>query len=404
MARAILLVLDSVGIGGAPDAARYGDSGANTLGHIRDFRRTDGRYLALPNLAQLGLWQALGASDPDSDLPEPVSAPDATWGIAREISTGKDTTTGHWEIACAPPTRDFGYFYDKKHSLPNDLIQAIIETAGLPGILGNCHASGTEIIARLGSKHVATGKPIIYTSADSVIQIAAHEGTFGLDRLYALCHVIRKLADCYMIGRVIARPFTDCDGTYQRTTNRRDFALPPFSPTLLDDLTALGRQVIGVGKIHDIFAGNGVGENHKAHGIEGTLIATLNALENLTDGGLIFSNIVEFDSEFGHRRDTEGYAGALEEFDALLPKLTERLQPGDLLIITADHGNDPTWCGSDHTREQVPILVVHPGAASQNLGVVSFSDIGASIAAHLGIRPTGPGVSFLSSQHEDHIL
>lgn len=400
MTRALLLVLDSVGIGGAPDAALFGDAGASTLGHIRDHRARGGRPLNLPNLAALGLFDALALSE---EQPAPATQ-GALWGVGREASLGKDTTTGHWEIACAPPDRTFGLFPDAVPAFPTALTDALIVDGGLPGLLGNGHASGTEIIDRLGAEHVATGKPIVYTSADSVVQIAAHEEAFGLERLYDLCRIGRRIADHWIVGRVIARPFTGQPGRFVRTPNRRDFALPPFTPTLLDDLSAAGRAVIGVGKISDIFAGQGVSESRKAHGVTGTFEATLSAWNALPEGGLVFSNIVEFDSEYGHRRDSEGYALALEELDALLPSLTASARPGDLVVITADHGNDPTWRGSDHTREQVPILLFAPGAAPGSLGRRGFSDIGATVGAHLGVRVTGAGTSFHSrlftGQHE----
>lgn len=392
MARALLLVLDSVGIGGAPDAADFGNAGASTLGHVRAFRARESRPLRLPNLAALGLFDALALSEGQT----PSTTPGAIWGVGRETAAGKDTTTGHWEIACAPPDRAFGLFPDTLPALPKSMSEAIVDLGGVPGILGDCHASGTEIIEQLGAEHVATGMPIVYTSADSVIQIAAHEDSFGLERLCELCRVTRMLADRWTIGRVIARPFTGRLGAFVRTPNRRDFAMPPFTPTLLDDLTAAGRRVIGVGKISDIFAGRGLSESRKAHGVAGTFEATLAAWDDLPEGGVVFSNIVEFDCEFGHRRDPEGYALALEEFDALLPRLQRSARPGDLIVITADHGNDPTWRGSDHTREQVPILLIAPGAAPGSLGLRGFSDIGATIGAHLGVAVTGAGTSFHS--------
>ncbi|MCB1388896.1 MAG: phosphopentomutase [Rhodobacteraceae bacterium] len=392
MSRALLLVLDSVGIGGAPDAARYGDAGASTLGHIRDWCARAGRPLHLPNLAALGLFDALALSEGR----EPGAPGGAIWGVAREASPGKDTTTGHWEIACAPPTRDFGLFPDATPAFPPALTEALIELGNLPGLLGDCHASGTEIIDRLGAEHVATGKPIVYTSADSVLQIAAHEEAFGLERLYALCRTARVIADRWQVGRVIARPFTGVPGAFRRTPNRRDFAMPPFTPTLLDDLSAQGRAVVAIGKVADIFAGRGVTQSRKAHGVTGTFEATMAAWHELTDGGLVFSNIVEFDSEFGHRRDPAGYADAMRELDALLPRLVASARPGDLIVLTADHGNDPTWPGSDHTREQVPVLAIAPGAVPGALGLLGFADIGATLGAHLGIAVSGPGRSFLS--------
>lgn len=392
MARALLLILDSLGIGGAPDAARFGDAGASTLGHISDWRLCAGRPLRLPNLAALGLFDALAASQGEA-APQTQGA---IWGVAREETPGKDTTTGHWEIACAPPQRPFHLFPDTLPTFPSALTDALIAEGGLPGILGNCHASGTEILSLLGAEHITTGKPIVYTSADSVIQIAAHEQSFGLDRLLDLCRIARHHADDLHVGRVIARPFNGLPNALKRTPNRRDFSLPPPSPTLLDDLSAAGRMVIGVGKIGDIFAGRGLAHSRKSHGVTGTFETTLAAWADLADGGIVISNIVEFDSEFGHRRDPAGYALALEELDALLPRLTVSARPGDLILLTADHGNDPTWAGSDHTREQVPVLIHAPGACPGSLGQVGFCDIGATLGAHLGLAVSGPGNPFLT--------
>lgn len=399
MPRAVLLVLDSLGIGAAVDAQKFGDAGANTLGHIRAFRRSQGGDLRLPNLARMGLWRALAASDPSlgsADDGAQQSLSGVVWGVGRACANGKDTTTGHWEMACAPPERPFHLFADVQPCFPDSLTQDLVRQTDLPGLLGNCHASGTEIIERYGSAHIATGKPIVYTSADSVIQIAAHETAFGLERLYDLCRTARRLADPWAVARVIARPFEGQAGSFRRTKGRKDFSMPPQSPTILDDLSHKGRQVITVGKVADIFAGSGVSISRPTSGIAGTFNATLTALRNLEAGGLVFSNIVEFDSDFGHRRDPEGYAQALEQFDQLLPALTAALAPDDLLIVTADHGNDPTWPGSDHTREQVPILVAARGAKSGTIGLRNFSDIGATIAQHLGIRASGPGASFLT--------
>lgn len=392
MARALLLVLDSVGIGGAPDAARHGDAGASTLGHVRDWCAAAGRPLQLPNLAARGLFSALALSG-GAAAGSPAGA---IWGVARASSPGKDTTAGHWEIACAPPTRAFGLFPDTQPAFPRALTEALIDLGDLPGILGDCHASGTEILERLGAEHVASGRPIVYTSADSVMQIAAHEDAFGLDRLYRLCRSARVLADRWQVARVIARPFAGVPGAFRRTPNRRDLAMPPFTPTLLDDLTARGRTVIAVGKVADIFAGRGIAESRKAHGVAGTFEATLATWHDLPEGGLVFANIVEFDSEFGHRRDPAGYADALQHLDALLPRLTASARPGDLIVITADHGNDPTWRGTDHTREQVPLLAIAPGARPGPLGLRAFADIGATLGAHLGVAVSGPGASFHS--------
>ena len=389
--RAILIVLDSVGIGGADDAALYGDDGSNTLGHIveaanqgkADLEGVRSGPLKLPNLATLGLFDALRLAAGEASPSAPASG---TWGVGVESSRGKDTTSGHWEIAGTPVSRDFHYFPNQIPAFPDSLIDDIVTRFGLPGIIGNKHASGTQVIEELGAEHVATGKPIFYTSADSVVQIAAHEIHFGLDRLYALCALTRDLVDPLVVGRVIARPFVGEEDGFVRSPNRRDFSIPPFDPTLLDELVAEGRHVTGVGKISDIFADRGISESRKATGIEGTVSATLQAMRDLPSGGLVFSNIVEFDSEFGHRRDVAGYANALEVVDRLIPSVLRELGPGDLLILTADHGNDPTWPGTDHTREKTPILIAGPGARAGSVGLRGFADIGATIAAHLGVK------------------
>ncbi|UUP17722.1 Phosphopentomutase [Nitratireductor thuwali] len=296
-----------------------------------------------------------------------------------------------------------GLFPANRPDLPPDLTRRIIEEAGLPGILGDCHASGTEIIARLGEEHIGTGKPICYTSADSVYQIAAHEEHFGLDRLYALCETARRLVDPYNIGRVIARPFIgETAATFERTANRRDYAVPPPEPTLLDRVTAAGRRVITVGKIGDIFAHQGVGEVRKAAGNMALFDATLDAMDDAEDGDLVFANFVDFDSLYGHRRDVAGYAAALEAFDRRLPEALAKLKPGDLLILTADHGCDPTWQGTDHTRERVPILGTGPGLGAGSIGVRgTFADIGETVAAHLGLAPGPHGTSFLPGSSPD---
>ena len=389
MTRAFLMVMDSVGIGGAPDAEAYGDAGANTLGHITEACAA-GRgdrpglrsgALRIPNLNQLGLG---------------ANAVHGQWGSAREKSLGKDTPSGHWEIAGVPVTFAWGYFPQTSPCFPKTLTDDLIARCQLPGILGNTHASGTEIIAELGAYHMLTGKPIVYTSADSVLQIAAHEGTFGLERLYDVCKIARALVDPMNIGRVIARPFDGSGPTrFQRTANRRDFSVPPPEPTLLDRITEAGRAVVSIGKIGDIFAHRGTGTVVKASGHPALMEATLEAVRTLPDGGLAFTNFVDFDSLFGHRRDVPGYADALEKFDALLPRLICAFRPGDLAILTADHGCDPTWPGSDHTRECVPVLAFGPGVPACAIGMRdSFADIGQTIARHLGIAPLAHGAAW----------
>ncbi len=351
--RALLLVLDSVGIGHAPDAAAYGDAGANTVGHILE-RRPD---LRVPHLDGLGLRLAL---DLAAGGPGGIPGRGAV-GVMTEISAGKDTTTGHWEIAGAVLERPFAVF----EKFPPGLVAAIESEAGVR-FLGNKAASGTAIINELGAEHVATGRPILYTSADSVLQIAAHEEVFPLERLYELCRIARRHADPLRIGRVIARPFVGEEGRFRRTPNRHDFSLQP-PRTVLNELQEAGVPVRGVGKISDIFAESGISESHpttsNAHGME-----VIDRLWNAGVPGLIFANLVDFDMLFGHRRDLEGYAAALEEFDAWLGNFLPRIGPDDLVIITADHGNDPTWTGSDHTRERVPVFLLHRDRR-KNLGV-----------------------------------
>ncbi|MGH6874949.1 MAG: phosphopentomutase, partial [Aestuariivirgaceae bacterium] len=387
----ILLILDSVGIGGAPDAQNFGDEGADTLGHI-----AERGFLRIPTLLAMGIAEACQAASG-----RPISLPKRSiamgqWGFAVEVSRGKDTPSGHWEIAGVPVPFDWGYFPKTVPCFPDTLINALIARAGLPGLLGNKHASGTEIISELGDIHLTTGKPIIYTSADSVIQIAAHETVFGLERLYQTCLVARELADPLNIGRVIARPFIGSSPKdFARTENRRDYAIPPPEATLLDRLTTEGRQVVSIGKIGDIFAHRGTGTEIKAAGNDALFDKTLAAADHLSAGGLVIANFVDFDTLYGHRRDPTGYALALEAFDRRLPNLLDALQPGDLLVITADHGCDPTWRGTDHTRECVPILAYAPGMPAGSVGRRStFADIGQTIARHLGIPPLAHGTSW----------
>ncbi|MFZ1772950.1 MAG: phosphopentomutase [Rhizobiaceae bacterium] len=401
MARAFVFVLDSFGIGGAPDASRFGDAGSDTFGHIRAECAKGGGDAAglrkgplnLPVMTSLGLSAA-------SDLANgrPVSGkPAGFFGAASEVSSGKDTPSGHWEMMGAPVLYDWGYFPDTKPTFPAALTEAIVREGGLPGILANCHASGTAVIEEFGEEHIRTGKPICYTSVDSVLQIAAHEEHFGLERLLSLCQIVRKLVDPLNIGRVIARPFTgETAATFKRTANRKDFATPPHEPTLLDRLTAAGRMVYSVGKIGDIFAHRGIGNERKGPGNMAMFDKALSAMDEAGPGDFVFANFVDFDSEFGHRRDVPGYAAALEAFDRRLPEALARLRPGDLLLLTADHGNDPTWRGTDHTRERIPIIGTGPGLTPANLGVrPTFADIGATLGEHLGLETAPHGVSFL---------
>ncbi|WJH41903.1 phosphopentomutase [Aliirhizobium terrae] len=406
MARAFLFVLDSFGVGGARDAADYGDLGSNTLGHIAEFcaagaaDRTGLRQgpLKLPNMSSLGLLEIAKLSS--GNYPVGMSLPERLFGLygaANELSNGKDTPSGHWEIAGTPVMFDWGYFPTEGDAFSPELVEAICSEGDIPGILGNCHASGTDIIAQLGEEHIRTGKPICYTSSDSVFQIAAHESHFGLERLIVLCQVVRRLIDPLNIGRVIARPFVgETPETFERTGNRRDFSVLPPEPTLLDRLVEAGRSVHAVGKVGDIFAHQGISRVIKANGNNALMDATLAAMDEAADGDLVFTNFVDFDMIYGHRRDVPGYAAALEAFDMRLPDVHRRLKPGDLVILTADHGCDPTWRGTDHTRERVPIMAFGPGIRTRSVGVrSSYADIGETIAAHLSIPSGRHGWSFL---------
>lgn len=406
MARAFLFVLDSFGIGDAADAAQYGDLGANTLGHIAEFcaagagdrKGLRAGPLDLPNMATLGLLHAHHLAS--KYWPAGMALPDKVIGAyaaANEVSRGKDTPSGHWEIAGTPVDFDWDYFPKEGDAFSPELVAEICAAGNLPGILGNKHASGTEVIAELGEEHMRTGMPICYTSSDSVFQIAAHEGTFGLDRLIDLCRKVRAILDPLNIGRVIARPFLGNNReTFHRTGNRRDFSVPPPEPTLLDRLEEAGRQVHAVGKIGDIFAHMGVTIETKASGNEALFDATLAAIDRAQDGDLIFTNFVDFDQLYGHRRDVPGYAAALEAFDARLLTVARRMKPDDMVVLTADHGCDPTWRGTDHTRERVPVLAFGPNIRPGAHGLLpSFADIGETVAKHLGIAPGPHGKSFL---------
>jgi phosphopentomutase len=406
MKRAILLVMDSVGIGAAADAARFGDEGADTLGHIAEAcaeglaNREGSRSgpLRLPNLTRFGLGRAAQAST--GRIPPGLEAepsPEAIHGYAVETSTGKDTPSGHWEIAGVPVTFAWTYFPETIPAFPKDLTDALIAEAGLPGILGNKHASGMPIIEELGEEHIRSGKPICYTSADSVFQIAAHETHFGLERLYEVCQIARRLCDPLNIGRVIARPFVgESPADFKRTANRRDYAVPPPEPTLLDRLTEAGRRVFSVGKIGDIFAHRGTGTILKGPNDMALFDRTLEAMGLAGDGDFVFANFVDFDTLWGHRRDVAGYAAALEAFDRRMPELIAAAREGDLVLVTADHGNDPTFRGTDHTREHIPICGFRPGMAGKDVGRRdTFADIGATVAAHLGIAPGPHGRGFL---------
>lgn len=389
MSRVFLFILDSFGIGGAPDAEKYGDVGANTFVHI-----TEATKLDLPNLASLGLGLAAEAAAGKNPLP---GAPlKGQWGYAEEISHGKDTPSGHWEIAGVPVLFDWGYFPNTTPTFPQRFTDAFIAQAKLPGVLGNKHASGTDIIAELGAEHMATGKPIVYTSADSVIQIAAHEQSFGLEQLYEVCRIARELSYSMNIGRVIARPFVGTEASnFTRTANRKDYTVLPPSPTLLDVATKAGRDIITIGKIGDIYAHSGTGREVKAAGNGNLFDTTLKEMPNLGDGGLLMTNFVDFDMLYGHRRDPKGYGDALRYFDQRLPEAMALLREGDLMILTADHGNDPTWKGSDHTRECIPVLAFANGMQPCSIGCrKTFADIGQTIAKHLAVAKLATGTAW----------
>ena len=397
MSRAFLIVLDSVGCGGAPDADRFfndglPDTGANTLGHIAEYRAARGRPLSLPVLDGLGLGAAIRLAS-GFEAPGLGASPTGRWGAATETSRGKDTPSGHWELAGVPVPWDWTYFPRRTPAFDPELTALVCQLAGSEGILGNEHAAGIEIMERLGAAHLRSGWPICYTSADSVFQIAAHEEAFGLDRLQKLCADLAPHLHARRVGRVIARPFTGSEGAFRRTGNRRDYAMTPPAPTLMDWAQADGRGVHAIGKIGDIFAHRGVTHLHKGPD-DAALIEHLHRLVAQAEpGSLTFCNLVEFDSLYGHPRDPDGYAAALERFDIQAGRFLAVLQPGDLAIFTADHGNDPTWPGTDHTRERVPVLV--HGAGAGEIGYCAMVDIAASIAAHLNLTERGPGRSFL---------
>jgi phosphopentomutase len=406
MARAILLVMDSVGIGGAKDAADFGDVGANTLGHIAaacasgsaDRAGLRSGPLIIPVMNQLGIGRAAEASAGTHPAGiERIEKPEAIWAHASEVSKGKDTQSGHWELAGLPVPFQWGYFPDTSPAFPADLIDALVTEAKLPGILGNKHASGTEIIEELGEEHIRTGKPICYTSQDSVFQIGAHEQHFGLERLYEVCGIGRRLCDRLRIGRVIARPFVgEKRGEFQRTGHRKDFAVPPPGETLLDLAVSMSRDVWAIGKISDIFAGRNATKVLKAPENESQFDRTLEAMIAAKDGDLVFTNFIDFDQLYGHRRDVAGYAACLERFDRRLPELIGGLKLGDLVVLTADHGNDPTFTGTDHTRENVPVMAFGPKIEGRNAGHLrTYADVAQTIAGHLALPPMRYGASFM---------
>jgi phosphopentomutase len=386
MRRVFLIVLDSLGVGALPDAAAFGDEGAHTLDHL--VGAAGG--LDAPRLTALGLGCIEGVTAvPASERPE------GAFGRCAERSPGKDTSTGHWEMMGCVLEQQFPVYPE---GFPDELLADLVQRSGVPGILCNAPASGTEVIERLGAEHIDTGQPIVYTSADSVLQVAAHEEHFGLDRLYQFCELARELTDDLGLGRVIARPFVGDPGSFQRTYNRKDYSLEPFAPTVLDRLKDSGVPVIGVGKIEDIFAGRGVTESiHTEGNADGMRVMCAQAAS--VEAGLVFVNLVDFDMLFGHRRDSAGYRRALEEFDGQYAELETHLREDDLVLLTADHGNDPTFTATtDHTREYVPILAAGPGVrGGVDLGTrETFADIGATVEEALTGAARGPGRSFLA--------
>lgn len=399
MARAIVLVIDGFGIGHAPDADAFGDIGANTFANLAEkFLVKQKRPLELPNLAKIGLIEAAFAAGNKPIATTEVTAVKGAYGYAAEISTGKDTPSGHWEMMGVPVLFDWGYFPKGGAAFPKKLIEKINRVTGYQGILGDCHASGTDIINQLGDEHIKSGLPICYTSADSVFQIAAHEEYFGLDNLYKYCETVRELLEDYNIGRVIARPFIgDSPENFARTGNRRDYSILPPAPTVLDKLTKAGGHVISIGKIADIYAHQGISEKTKATGIDALMDASIEHMKTAQDNSMIFTNLVNFDQDFGHRRDPIGFGDALESFDKRLGELIAKMSDEDILFLTADHGCDPTWPGNDHTREYVPVLAYHNQVKSVNLGErKTFADIGQTIAALFKLDEMQYGESFLA--------
>lgn len=405
MSRAIILVLDSLGVGASADAHAYGDAGADTFGHIVE-QCAQGKAdnasrsgpLNIPNLTRWGLvaaaegsrGHALPATSVERNPEQIVGA----YGCAKELSAGKDTPSGHWEICGLPVPFAWGLFSEKVNSFPEKLLQDLCQQAGIDGTLANCHASGTEVIKQFGVEHMRTGMPICYTSADSVFQIAAHEESFGLQRLYDLCEIAKPLVDELNITRVIARPFSGASPEdFKRTANRRDLTTPPMADTLLDHIQAAQMPVISIGKIGDIFAHKGVGRVVKGHNNMALMDALLAEMDQVKDG-LLFVNFVDFDSLYGHRRDVAGYALALEQLDQRLPEFERMLMPDDLVLVTADHGCDPTMPGSDHTREHVPVVFVGEQVKAQSLGLRdTFADMGQTLAQHLNVSPVQAGVA-----------
>lgn len=390
--RIVLIVLDGVGCGALPDAASYGDSDANTLGHVADFAARQGQPLSLPTLQRLGLGNLVAMNGVPA-----ATSPQAAWGRMAECSAGKDSTTGHWEIAGAVLEQPFTTY---PQAFPVEIIDAFTAIAGVEP-LGNVVASGTEIIAQLGEQHLASGRPIVYTSADSVFQIAAHEQVLPPQQLYRLCEQMREVLDPYQVGRVIARPFIgDSAATFKRTANRHDYSMQP-PPLVLDQLAEQGVRIAAVGKIQDIFCGRGIDTHLPSRDNADGMVKIEQAFNDI-ERGLIFANLIDYDMLFGHRCDAAGFASALQEFDCWLGEFMTTLDDDDLVIVTADHGCDPTTAGTDHSREYVPLIAWHPQlSAATSLGTrSSFSDVAATLAENFSL-PVSCGQSFLSQLCSD---
>lgn len=387
--RVIWIVLDSFGVGSLPDAKAYGDDGANTLLHIAE----NAKGFSLPNMESLGLGNIEAAPGVAA-----TDQPRGAWGKARERSAGKDTTAGHWEMAGVITPEKFPTF---PNGFPADFLKAFERAIGR-GTLGNCVASGTEIIERLGPEHLRTGRPIVYTSADSVFQIAAHEDVIKLDELYKICEIAREMLKGPLgVGRVIARPFIGTPGHFVRTAERRDFSLAPVGVTVPDLVKEAGLPSVAIGKIHDIFAGRGFTESIHTENNGDGVQKTLDAMDRVHEG-LLYTNLVDYDMKYGHRRDVQGYADALMAFDRRLPEITKKMGPDDLLILTADHGCDPTWHGTDHTREYIPMLFYGPRVRPVSLGErATYADEGATVADFLGVKAPAAGESMLPLFWED---
>ena len=396
--RAIILVIDGFGIGSTPDASFFGDEGANTLAHLTQaYQQAENRPLALPNLCKLGLAAAHHSVSDEALALENSEVISGAYAASRELSSGKDTPSGHWEMTGVPVLYEWGYYPNQPNCFPADFLSDLIDRTGAAGVLGCCHASGTDIIRELGEEHKRSTKPICYTSADSVFQVAAHEETFGLEQLYRFCETARELLYEANIGRVIARPFVGHSAaTFTRTGNRKDYSIEPPAPTLLDLLHNEGRHVHGIGKVSDIFAHRGLSKSTKANGLEALIDTTLAKIKSDVETALIFTNLVNFDQDFGHRRDPLGYAEALKYLDRRLPDLQSAMSDNDLLVLTSDHGCDPTWRGTDHTREYVPTLLWYRGINKIDLGVrTSFADLGQTLAEIFRLPAFEYGESFM---------